>query len=164
MPPVDLGHLGPLLGRNQNASSSSSLIRACGPRAQIDGGGGLPRDLGEPGQDGRTRVDQRLEVGRLVTLPPRLELLDAAILPRDVRAYVPSGGPYDLGNPAGLLLAKPAAWQDEPWEGDVVARSAAIFRLLRVRRGPSVGLKCGASREAADEWLLRYPDDACVMR
>jgi hypothetical protein len=27
----------------------------------------------------------------------------------------------------------------------------------------SVGLKCGASREAADEWLLRYPGDASVM-
>jgi predicted DNA-binding protein (MmcQ/YjbR family) len=26
-----------------------------------------------------------------------------------------------------------------------------------------VGLKCGASREAADEWLLRYPQDASVM-
>ena len=26
-----------------------------------------------------------------------------------------------------------------------------------------MGLKCGASREAADEWLLRYPGDATVM-
>ncbi len=26
-----------------------------------------------------------------------------------------------------------------------------------------MGLKCGASREIADEWLLRYPDDASVM-
>jgi predicted DNA-binding protein (MmcQ/YjbR family) len=26
-----------------------------------------------------------------------------------------------------------------------------------------VGLKCGASREAAGEWLLRYPGDASVM-
>ncbi len=26
-----------------------------------------------------------------------------------------------------------------------------------------MGLKCGASREAADEWLIRYPDDASVM-
>ena len=26
-----------------------------------------------------------------------------------------------------------------------------------------MGLKCGASREAADEWLLRYPEDASVM-
>ena len=27
----------------------------------------------------------------------------------------------------------------------------------------TVGLKCGATREAAGEWLLRYPDDASVM-
>jgi predicted DNA-binding protein (MmcQ/YjbR family) len=26
-----------------------------------------------------------------------------------------------------------------------------------------VGLKCAATREAADEWLLRFPDDAAVM-
>ena len=27
----------------------------------------------------------------------------------------------------------------------------------------SVGLKCGATREEADEWLARFPDDASVM-
>jgi predicted DNA-binding protein (MmcQ/YjbR family) len=27
----------------------------------------------------------------------------------------------------------------------------------------TVGVKCGANREAADEWLLRYPGDASVM-
>jgi predicted DNA-binding protein (MmcQ/YjbR family) len=59
-------------------------------------------------------------------------------------------------------LAMPGAWQDEPWEGDVVAKvGAKIFAFLG--SGTSVGLKCGASREAADEWLLRYPDDASVM-
>jgi hypothetical protein len=26
--------------------------------------------------------------------------------------------------------------------------------------GRGVGVKCGAGRETADEWLLRYPDDA----
>src|ERR1700733_10732066 len=59
-------------------------------------------------------------------------------------------------------LAKPGAWQDEPWEGDVVVKvGAKIFAFLG--SGTSVGVKCGASREAADEWLLRYPDDASVM-
>ena len=38
-----------------------------------------------------------------------------------------------------------------------------IFAFLGSGGTPSVGLKCGASREAADEWLLRYPDDASVM-
>jgi predicted DNA-binding protein (MmcQ/YjbR family) len=61
-------------------------------------------------------------------------------------------------------LAKPGAWQDEPWEGDVVAKvGGKIFAFFGSGAVPSVGLKCGASREAADEWLLRYPDDASVM-
>src|SRR5579872_247322 len=59
-------------------------------------------------------------------------------------------------------LAKPGAWQDEPWEGDVVVKvGTKIFAFLG--SGTSVGVKCGASRDAADEWLLRYPDDASVM-
>ena len=63
-------------------------------------------------------------------------------------------------------LAKPGAWPDEPWEGDLVAKvHEKIFAFLggndpaRV----SVGVKCGSGREQADEWLLRYPDDASVM-
>ncbi|GAA4685652.1 MmcQ/YjbR family DNA-binding protein [Phytohabitans rumicis] len=63
-------------------------------------------------------------------------------------------------------LAKPGAWQDEPWEGDVVVKvGSKIFAFLGSEsesRG-SVGVKCGASREVADEWLARYPDDASVM-
>ncbi len=59
-------------------------------------------------------------------------------------------------------LAKPGAWQDEPWEGDVVTKVGdKIFAFLG--SGASVGVKCGSSREEADEWLLRYPDDASVM-
>jgi predicted DNA-binding protein (MmcQ/YjbR family) len=63
-------------------------------------------------------------------------------------------------------LAKPGAWQDEPWEGDIVAKvGSKIFAFLGGTSGsaPSVGLKCGPNREAADEWLLRYPGDATVM-
>ena len=37
------------------------------------------------------------------------------------------------------------------------------LRVPRLGAGTAVGLKCGATREAADEWLLRYPDDASVM-
>jgi predicted DNA-binding protein (MmcQ/YjbR family) len=77
-------------------------------------------------------------------------------------------------------LAKPGAWQDEPWEGDVVVKvSSKVFAFLGA--GPSsgpaagaepgpepawgaaVGLKCGRTRELADEWLARYPGDASVM-
>jgi predicted DNA-binding protein (MmcQ/YjbR family) len=58
-------------------------------------------------------------------------------------------------------LGKPGAWPDEPWEGDTVAKvGSKIFAFLG---SDSVGLKCGATREEADEWLARFPDDASVM-
>jgi predicted DNA-binding protein (MmcQ/YjbR family) len=58
-------------------------------------------------------------------------------------------------------LAKKGAWQDEPWEGDVVAKvGPKIFAFLG--SGDAVGLKCGRTREEADEWLTRYPQDARV--
>ena|SRR5690349_19705650 len=61
-------------------------------------------------------------------------------------------------------LAKPGAWQDEPWEGDVVAKvGSKIFAFLGANSAePSIGLKCGHTREEADEWLARYPDDVTV--
>jgi predicted DNA-binding protein (MmcQ/YjbR family) len=68
-------------------------------------------------------------------------------------------------------LAKPGAWPDEPWGDGVVAKvGPKIFAFLGVGDQPgaagsqSVGLKCGATRETADEWLLRFPGDASVMR
>jgi predicted DNA-binding protein (MmcQ/YjbR family) len=61
-------------------------------------------------------------------------------------------------------MAKPGAWQDEPWDGDVVAKvGGKIFAFLGSGANASVGLKCGANRDAADEWLARYPGDASVM-
>ena len=48
-------------------------------------------------------------------------------------------------------LAKPGAWQDEPWEGDVVVKvSGKIFAFFGSAPASAVGLKCGASREVAD--------------
>jgi predicted DNA-binding protein (MmcQ/YjbR family) len=68
-------------------------------------------------------------------------------------------------SPVELLeycLAKPGAWEDEPWEGDTVAKVAdKIFAFFGHR--DTVGVKCGANRDEADEWLVRYPDDASVM-
>jgi predicted DNA-binding protein (MmcQ/YjbR family) len=59
-------------------------------------------------------------------------------------------------------LAKPGAWQDEPWEGDVVAKIGdKIFAFLGGSDG--VGVKGGRNRDEANEWLHRYPDDASVM-
>jgi predicted DNA-binding protein (MmcQ/YjbR family) len=61
-------------------------------------------------------------------------------------------------------LAKPGTWQDEPWENDLVVKvGSKIFAFLGSEPGSTVGLKCGRTREIADEWLLRYPDDASVM-
>lgn len=53
-------------------------------------------------------------------------------------------------------LGKPGAWADQPWEGDHVAKvGPKIFAFLG---GETVGLKCGATRDEADEWVARYPD------
>ena len=61
-------------------------------------------------------------------------------------------------------LAKRGAWRDEPWEGDVVAKvGSKIFAFLGSEAASSVGVKCGQTREEADEWLRRYPEDATVM-
>jgi predicted DNA-binding protein (MmcQ/YjbR family) len=61
-------------------------------------------------------------------------------------------------------LTKPGAWRDEPWDGDVVVKvGTKIFAFLGSGPGGSVGLKCGDTRDAANEWLARYPADATVM-
>ena len=74
--------------------------------------------------------------------------------------------------PSQLLkycLAKPGAWPDQPWEGDTVVKvGPKIFAFLGEvtgsrKAGGSVGVKCAASREVADEWLRRYPQDASIM-
>jgi predicted DNA-binding protein (MmcQ/YjbR family) len=61
-------------------------------------------------------------------------------------------------------LGKPGAWRDEPWEGDGVAKvGPKIFAFLGSPGSATVGLKCGRTRDEADEWLARYPGDASVM-
>jgi predicted DNA-binding protein (MmcQ/YjbR family) len=58
-------------------------------------------------------------------------------------------------------LAKPGAWRDEPWEGDVVTKvGTKVFAFLGDGSGTAVGVKCGADRDTANEWIARYPDDA----
>jgi predicted DNA-binding protein (MmcQ/YjbR family) len=61
-------------------------------------------------------------------------------------------------------LAKPGAWADEPWEGDLVAKvGTKIFAFLGAGERLAVGVKCGHNRDEADEWLARFPGDAEVM-
>ena len=59
-------------------------------------------------------------------------------------------------------LAKPGAWPDNPWghEHPVIKVADKIFAFLGAG---GVGVKGGANRDVADEWLQRYPDDASVM-
>ncbi|MCD4534948.1 MmcQ/YjbR family DNA-binding protein [Nocardioides sp. cx-169] len=63
-------------------------------------------------------------------------------------------------------LSKPGAWADNPWDHEhpVVkvgeGERGKIFAFLGAEK---VGIKGGPSREAADEWLDRYPGDATVM-
>ncbi|CCH73913.1 conserved hypothetical protein [Nostocoides australiense Ben110] len=59
-------------------------------------------------------------------------------------------------------LGKPGAHPDEPWEGDHVAKVVEKIFVFGLG-GDSVGVKCGANRAEADEWLHQYPDDATVM-
>jgi predicted DNA-binding protein (MmcQ/YjbR family) len=84
------------------------------------------------------------------------------------------GGVLSWDELLAYCLAKPGAWRDEPWgDGAVTKVGQKIFAFLGVpadfpagdaegsRR--SVGVKCGVTRDAANEWLLRYPGDAAVM-
>ena len=60
-------------------------------------------------------------------------------------------------------LGKPGAWPDNPWghEHPVVKVHEKIFAFVGA---DTVGVKAAATREVAEEWLARYPDDASVMR
>jgi predicted DNA-binding protein (MmcQ/YjbR family) len=62
----------------------------------------------------------------------------------------------------GHCLGKAGAWADNPWghEFPVVKVHDKIFAFVGAE---GVGVKAGATREVADEWLRRYPGDASVM-
>ena len=68
--------------------------------------------------------------------------------PEDIHAY---------------CAAKPGAWEDEPWEGDVVFKIGPRERgkiFVFYGDGTSIGVKAAKTRDEADEWILRYPHDA----
>jgi predicted DNA-binding protein (MmcQ/YjbR family) len=74
----------------------------------------------------------------------------------------------DVERIRGYCLAKPGAWPDHPWE----AHDHPVIKVGPGKRGKifafldagAVGVKCGPTREVADEWLARHPDHATVMR
>ena len=65
-----------------------------------------------------------------------------------------------------FCLSLPGAWPDNPWDHEHPVIKVApgergkIFAFLG---SDGVGVKGGPSREAADEWLQRYPGSASVM-
>jgi predicted DNA-binding protein (MmcQ/YjbR family) len=73
----------------------------------------------------------------------------------------------DVTELQAYCLDKPGAWPDNPWDHDhpVIkvgpGEAGKIFAFLGAN---GVGVKGGPSREAADEWLARFPDDVSVMR
>lgn len=63
-------------------------------------------------------------------------------------------------------LARPGAWLDNPFHEDhPVAKVGPSDRgkIFAFIGATTVGVKAGATREIADEWLARFPDDASVM-
>ncbi|HTR69119.1 MAG TPA: MmcQ/YjbR family DNA-binding protein [Mycobacteriales bacterium] len=58
-------------------------------------------------------------------------------------------------------LAKPGAVEDEPWDGDVVAKVGG--KIFSFNGATSVGLKCGRARDEADELCARYPGTVAPM-
>jgi predicted DNA-binding protein (MmcQ/YjbR family) len=62
-------------------------------------------------------------------------------------------------------LQLPGAWRDEPWEDSLVVKvGSRIFAFMGTfDAGEGIGLKCGTSRDEADEWIHRFPDDARPM-
>ena len=90
---------------------------------------------------------------------------------RHVRRAGSGGVPSTVGRMSpeellGYCLAKPGAWEDEPWDGDIVVKVGPRDRgkiFAFIGGGASVGVKAGANRDEADEWLDRYPTAASVM-
>ena len=66
-----------------------------------------------------------------------------------------------------LALGFPGAWPDNPWDHEhpvvKVGEAPAAGKIFAFLGAGTVGVKAGRTREAADEWLDRYPDDASVM-
>jgi predicted DNA-binding protein (MmcQ/YjbR family) len=64
-------------------------------------------------------------------------------------------------------LGLPGAWPDNPWDHEhpviKVGELPAGGKIFAFLGAEAVGVKAGATRDVADEWLARYPEDATVM-
>jgi|SRR6478735_2352596 len=72
----------------------------------------------------------------------------------------------DVARLQEFCLSLPGAWPDNPWDHEhpvVKVAPGERGKIFAFLGADSVGIKGGPSREAADEWLQRYPDAASVM-
>jgi predicted DNA-binding protein (MmcQ/YjbR family) len=72
----------------------------------------------------------------------------------------------DVSDVVAYCQDKPGAWADNPWDHEhpVFKVGPAEHGKIFVFTGADqVGVKAGIGRDVADEWLVRYPDDASVM-
>lgn len=63
-------------------------------------------------------------------------------------------------------LDQPGAWADNPWEHEhpvVKVGPGERGKIFAFLSAGGVGVKAARTRDEADEWLERYPDDASVM-
>ena len=73
----------------------------------------------------------------------------------------------DVAQLQAYCLAKPGAWPDFPWEHEhpvIKVGEGERGKIFAFLGADGVGVKGGATREVADEWLDRFPGDATVMR
>ena len=73
----------------------------------------------------------------------------------------------DVAALQAYCVGKPGAWTDFPWDHDfpvVKVGEGERGKIFAFLGADTVGVKGGATREVADEWLDRYPDAATVMR
>lgn len=72
----------------------------------------------------------------------------------------------DVSEVLAHCLAKPGAWPDNPWDHEhpvFKVGPAGQGKIFAFTAADHVGVKAGVGRDVADEWLVRYPDDASVM-
>ena len=72
----------------------------------------------------------------------------------------------DVNEVAAYCQGKPGAWPDHPWDHEhpvFKVGPAGQGKIFAFTGADHVGVKAGVGRDVADEWLVRYPDDARVM-
>ena len=76
------------------------------------------------------------------------------------------GDDVDVETMLAHCLAKPGAWPDNPWDHEhpvIKVGEGERGKIFAFLGSGDVGGKAGATREVADEWLHRFPEDATVM-